>query len=169
MTLSNQKTKQHLIIIVLGSIFSGLVMAGVDQQTIWLQTESHKCIRTNSVIADNPDSRSRGFQHQPSGIDGILFQWPETTKRRFWMKDTHIPLILIRMTDSGVVTDWHVLLPMSLKIYSDSRSGRYAFEVRQDRLPINPHNDPITRVFIPPQTPTQCSQFLVPHTNDDAP
>lgn len=56
------------------------------------------------VVADTPDERRRGLMDR-SGIpeDGMVFVYPDEAPRRFWMKDTRIPLDMIFVADDGTV------------------------------------------------------------------
>lgn len=60
-------------------------------------------------IADDTDSRAQGLMHRESlpRFAGMLFVYPEPRQVGFWMKDTLIPLDMIFLDESGVVTFVH--------------------------------------------------------------
>lgn len=60
-------------------------------------------------LADTPKARSRGLmfrEHMPRG-DGMLFVYERPQRATFWMKNTLIPLDMIFVDRTGVVTHIH--------------------------------------------------------------
>jgi uncharacterized protein len=57
-------------------------------------------------VADEPEEQARGLMGRTELEDGygMLFVWPESEVRNFWMKDTLIPLDLIAIDDGKVVS-----------------------------------------------------------------
>ena len=61
----------------------------------------------NITRADTPETRSRGLsgRSELSFDEGMLFVFPEDGAYGFWMKDMHIPIDIIWMSQDGVVVD----------------------------------------------------------------
>ena len=61
----------------------------------------------NVEIADTPAERSRGLMHRPDMEDGwgMLFIYPNEASRRFWMKNTLIPLDMLFIRADKTVAD----------------------------------------------------------------
>ncbi len=83
-------------------------------------------------IADTTAERSRGLMHRKTMADGwgMLFVYPDEAARSFWMKNTHIPLDMIFISDAGsVVNVVHDAEPHSEALYSSTGPARYVLEV----------------------------------------
>ena len=63
---------------------------------------------------------------------GMLFIYPTPGVRTFWMKDTHIPLSIAFLDDSGLISSIHHMSAMQTdERYRSSLPVRYALEVNQ--------------------------------------
>jgi len=56
-------------------------------------------------IADDDAEREKGLMYRDAMADdhGMLFLFPDARERAFWMKNTHIPLDIIYISQSGSV------------------------------------------------------------------
>lgn len=84
-------------------------------------------------VADQPDERVRGLMFRDSlGADsGMLFVYTDDSERRFWMKDTRIPLSIAYLDASGRVVKIADLQPLNETGVPSGRPARYALEVNQ--------------------------------------
>ena len=88
-------------------------------------------------IADTPEERVLGLMHRaglPEGA-GMLFIYPKSAPRSFWMKNTRIPLSLAYISAAwriGEVIRMNPPLPgEEARTYPSKRPARYALEVNQ--------------------------------------
>lgn len=82
-------------------------------------------------IAADDASRSRGLMGRevlPAGT-GMLFVYPDSAVRAFWMKDTPLPLDIAYLDGSGRVIDIQTMTPFSLEPHRSAAPARYALEV----------------------------------------
>ena len=90
-------------------------------------------------LASTPDQWYRGLMHRKQlGDDaGMLFIYPDSQKRRFWMKDTYIALSVgLFDAERRLVEILHLDPPRSvmqlrLPVTVSQHPARYALEVRQ--------------------------------------
>lgn len=103
-------------------------------------------------IADTEESRARGLMFRQSlpQQHGMLFVFPDDSRRSFWMRDTSIPLSIAFIRRDGVITEIYDMQPYSLEPVNSVAEVRFALEVNQGefrRLGIRPGD----RVQLPPQ------------------
>jgi uncharacterized membrane protein (UPF0127 family) len=88
----------------------------------------------SAYVADNGLKRAKGL----SGISGIekikngygmIFTWPVTDFRSFWMKGTHIPLDIAFMDSTGKILEIKELVPYSLNSVISTAPVMFALEV----------------------------------------
>jgi len=87
-------------------------------------------------IAATPRHRSRGLMYR-SGLPlrhGMLFVFPDTDYRAFWMANTAIPLTLAYIDEDGLIIEFHDLKPFSRASVPSSEPVRYALEVNRGEL-----------------------------------
>ncbi len=84
-------------------------------------------------VADQADERMRGLMYRDSlGADsGMLFVYPDEAERRFWMKDTRIPLSIAYLDSGGRILKIADLKPLDETGVPSVRPARYALEVNQ--------------------------------------
>lgn len=85
-------------------------------------------------LAFTPDTRSCGLSNRYSlgENNGMLFLFPNTDKRTFWMKNTHIPLSIAFMNDAGKIVMIHQMeADQTNTTYHSFQPVRYALEVNQ--------------------------------------
>lgn len=62
-------------------------------------------LRIGVEVADSEDERMRGLMFRPelpSG-QGMLFVWPDESRRQFWMRNTCVPLDMVFIARDGTV------------------------------------------------------------------
>lgn len=89
-----------------------LFLSGCDSEISGSDPESMKTITINSIkidaeIADSPEEMEKGLMYRKSlGSDsGMLFVFPDENYRRFWMKNTLIPLDILFIAGNGTIVD----------------------------------------------------------------
>ena len=85
-------------------------------------------------LATVPSARHCGLSNREElpKNQGMLFVYPVARPLTFWMKDTHIPLSIAFLDESGKIIDIYKMLPnQSHERYSSSRPAKYALEVNQ--------------------------------------
>ena len=65
-------------------------------------------------LASTPEARACGLSNRIKLPEnhGMLFIYPTLGPRTFWMKDTHIPLSLAFLNDSGLILSIRQMAPM---------------------------------------------------------
>ena len=69
--------------------------------------------RLVAEVAVSPDDRARGLAGRDhlAADRGMLFVWPRPGPRRFWMKDTRIPLSVAFLDGQGRILNIHRMSP----------------------------------------------------------
>ena len=83
--------------------------------------------------ADSPLKRSLGLMYRKS-LDqdsGMLFIFPDSNMRSFWMKDTHIPLSIAYIDRKGIIINIEDMKPLEVASVKSSGPCKYALEVNQ--------------------------------------
>ena len=84
-------------------------------------------------VADSPEMRATGLMHRESisPRHGMLFVFESSEVRRFWMKNTLIPLSIAYLDEAGEVVRIADMQPQSIDPVSSLRPARYAIEVNR--------------------------------------
>jgi hypothetical protein len=85
-------------------------------------------------LATTPKARGCGLSNRVKLPEnhGMLFIYPTLGPRTFWMKDTHIPLSIVFLDDSGQILRIQHMMPMQTdERYRSLQPVRYALEVNQ--------------------------------------
>ena len=85
-------------------------------------------------LATTPNARICGLSNRVELPEnhGMLFIYPTPGPRKFWMKDTHIPLSLAFLDDAGQILSIHHMTPMQTdERYRSLRPVRYALEINK--------------------------------------
>jgi uncharacterized membrane protein (UPF0127 family) len=87
-------------------------------------------------IADTPETRQRGLMHREElGPDeGMLFVFPDSQVRSFWMKDTPLPLSIAYISSRGRILEIRHMDPYSEEAVRSRFPARYALEVNRNRF-----------------------------------
>ncbi|MAG27658.1 hypothetical protein CMI47_19175 [Candidatus Pacearchaeota archaeon] len=101
-------------------------------------------VRVNSLplnveVADTDGLRDIGLMNRRSlqRDSGMLFVFPDSDVRAFWMKNTHIPLSIAYLDESGVILNIEKMTPLNGdRIWSKGRA-MYALEVNDGWFDIN--------------------------------
>jgi uncharacterized membrane protein (UPF0127 family) len=91
----------------------------------------------NVELATIPSARHCGLSNR-KGLpknQGMLFVYPSARPLTFWMKDTHIPLSIAFLEDSGEIINIQNMFPNQTdERYTSSRPAKYVLEVNQGWL-----------------------------------
>jgi len=84
-------------------------------------------------LAHTPKSRAKGLMHRQnlSENGGMLFIWPETATRLFWMKNTPVSLDILFFDQTGRLVYLHPsATPYSLQTISSLQPVAYVVEIK---------------------------------------
>lgn len=85
------------------------------------------------LALDNP-TRNRGLMHRTSLAEdvGMLFVFPDSAPRTFWMRNTLVPLDIIFLDDAGRVINVEEAPPMVERPgFHSARAARFVLELRR--------------------------------------
>ena len=85
-------------------------------------------------LAATPQSRRCGLSNRAAlgENQGMLFVYPRSDLRTFWMKDTWIPLSIAFLDESGIIINIEIMYPdQTEKRYHSRLPALYALEVNQ--------------------------------------
>lgn len=84
-------------------------------------------------VADTDIERQRGlmFRRRMDADQGMLFVFPETAPRHFWMRNTYLPLDLAYIDAEGRIVDILPLEPMDETLVPSSAPARWALEMHR--------------------------------------
>lgn len=105
-------------------------------------------------VAATPESRRQGLMNREelTRDRGMLFVFPESDYRSFWMKNTSIPLSLAYIREDGAITGIYELEPFSLESVDSRAEVKYALELNRgtfERLGVGAGD----RVLLPSSLP----------------
>ena len=90
--------------------------------------------RLEAEIVYDPTRREQGmmFRKEMPADGAMLFVFPESAPRSFWMKNTYIPLSIAFLTEDGSIVNIEKMAPLDEVSHHRSMGpGRYALEVHQ--------------------------------------
>ena len=87
----------------------------------------------NAEVADCPQSRNQGLMHrmQLSPDCGMLFAYPDSAPRSFWMENTCIPLSIAFINEAGIILNIENMVPFDRKSVWSDGDAVYALEMAQ--------------------------------------
>ncbi len=103
---------------------------GSKLPTATLDVDGH---RITVELADTEESRKLGLMHRDRlGKDtGMLFVYPDSAVRNFWMKDTRIPLSIAFISRSGEIVRIDDMDPFDTGRVSSLAPVPYALEMNR--------------------------------------
>ncbi|NIZ18531.1 DUF192 domain-containing protein [Entomospira culicis] len=84
-------------------------------------------------LADNPSTRAQGLMYrtQLDPLRGMLFVFPDSERRSFYMKNTFIPLSIAYISADGIIMEIYDMQPHELRSVPSRYAVMYALEVNQ--------------------------------------
>jgi uncharacterized membrane protein (UPF0127 family) len=84
-------------------------------------------------VASTADERAEGLMYREEVPDGtgMLFVFPDSRPRSFWMANTYVALDIAYMDPSFRVVDIIAMEPLVTESYPSSAPAMYGLEVRQ--------------------------------------
>jgi uncharacterized membrane protein (UPF0127 family) len=125
-------SKIVLLIIFVSTTLNGTIDAcPLELPTTAVSINGHRLI---VELAATPQSRRCGLSNRATLDEnhGMLFVYPLSELRTFWMKDTRIPLSIAFLDDAGNIINIEIMSPNQTgKKYYSSKPALYALEVNQ--------------------------------------
>ena len=86
----------------------------------------------HAEVASLPEQRERGLMNRDSVPDGtgMLFVFPTTEERSFWMRDTHVPLDLAFFDETHTIVSIRRMVPLDETLIGSGVPTAFALEVR---------------------------------------
>ncbi len=99
-------------------------------ETIELHVDGHT---VRAELADEPAERAQGLMYRKAlGRDaGMLFAYPETAHRSFWMENTQIPLSIAYIRADGTIAAIKDMTPFDRTSVPSGAPVLYALEMTQ--------------------------------------
>lgn len=88
---------------------------------------------TEIEIADTEETRSIGMMYRDSNPEhhGMIFVFQDVDYRRFWMKNTRIPLDIAYVAEDGTINDIHQMKPYITDGTRSQYKAKYALEMNE--------------------------------------
>lgn len=82
-------------------------------------------------VADDPAEQETGLMYRRSmaADHGMIFVFPWSDVRGFWMKNTLIPLDIVYLDDEAAVLNVEQMIPLDLSAVRSDGRARYAIEL----------------------------------------
>jgi len=105
-----------------------IMTSQVDSGCIDLRVRGFK---VNAELATTTEARNRGLMHRQSmnEDDGMLFVFPDTDYRSFWMENTFIPLSIAYLTEAGKIINIERMHPFNRTSVRSTEPAKYALEM----------------------------------------
>lgn len=91
-------------------------------------------VKARVEIADTYQKRQHGlmFRRSLDKNSGMLFMFPYSRHRSFWMKNTYLPLSIAYINEKGIIIRILQMKPLDTSVTYDSKGpARYALEMNQ--------------------------------------
>jgi uncharacterized membrane protein (UPF0127 family) len=102
---------------------SGLEVTSLEISGVALEVE----------VASTPSSRQQGlmFRESLEQDHGMLFVYPDSAPRSFWMANTKIPLSIAFVTEGGDIVNIAHMTPFSTSATPSTAPAMYAIEMQR--------------------------------------
>ncbi|MGA3984215.1 DUF192 domain-containing protein [Ralstonia nicotianae] len=82
-------------------------------------------------VAVTDPQRHKGLSGRDAAAPGMLFSWPDSAERAFWMRDTRIPLTVAFLDRAGRVFQLADMQPDTTRPHRSEKSATDALELPQ--------------------------------------
>jgi uncharacterized membrane protein (UPF0127 family) len=84
-------------------------------------------------VADEESERSTGLMYRDAMPTdrGMLFIFPDESPRRFWMKNTYIPLDILYLDGQGKIVSIKPMRPLNLDGVDSEKPAKFAIELNR--------------------------------------
>ncbi|GAB4170880.1 MAG: DUF192 domain-containing protein [Wenzhouxiangellaceae bacterium] len=114
-----------------------LLIGACEAKDPWVEVGGK---RYHVEIADTPETRARGlmFRDRLDDDAGMLFIWPNSAPRSFWMRNTRIPLDIVYIAEDGRIVAWSLNTPpcrtRNCPSYPSGKPARFVLEVNAGQM-----------------------------------
>ena len=124
-----------LFSLVLLAVMPGLSVSAEQTEKIEVQIVTDKGMEYSFQLelAHTPKTRAKGLMHRQHLAEngGMLFIWPETATRLFWMKNTPVSLDILFFDQTERLVYLHPsAVPYSLQTISSLQPVKYVVEIK---------------------------------------
>ncbi len=91
----------------------------VDGHNIWAEVANREATRSSGLM----------FRREMAWDDGMLFVFPDSDQRYFWMKNTLIPLSIAFMDNQGMILNILEMPPQTEQTFPSAGPARFALEM----------------------------------------
>lgn len=118
-----------------GEAASG-VQEAAGQERLPSRGEAWVIFETDTVVAEvarTPEEREQGLMYRESleGGRGMLFVFPDSQIRSFWMRNTFVPLDIAYLDENLRIVDIQAMDPETDEAHPSARPAMFALEVPQ--------------------------------------
>lgn len=99
-------------------------------KTIELTAGMH-VIHTELAITASEQTTGMMFRRGMGANDGMLFVYPDSGVRCFWMRNTLVPLTIAFLSGDGTVINFADMAPLDESSHCSEKPAQYALEVPQ--------------------------------------
>lgn len=103
-----------------------------ERADVSIMNSQNVSLKVAAELALTDEQRATGLMNRTSMAenDGMLFVFPDSQRRSFWMKNTLIPLDMIFISETGLIVDINRnAQPGNLTPYTSSSPAKYVLEV----------------------------------------
>jgi len=110
------------------ALASGCAGASANTQTL---NFGDTTLRVEVVATQAERARGLMYRKHLGNNDGMLFVYPDTAPRSFWMKDTTLPLSIAFINKRGKILRIREMTPLDIKPVKSVVPASYAVEVNR--------------------------------------
>ncbi|MBI2144610.1 DUF192 domain-containing protein [Candidatus Woesearchaeota archaeon] len=142
--MAKPTTLFHVAVIIFVIVTAAVVLDKPGAQelqsnyaTVLLYSETGNHVKIKAEISDTNEERAKGMmlRQQLDKGEGMLFFYPDSAVRNFWMKNTLIPLDMIFIAENMTVVKIHHAVPCSSEpctLYNSEQPIKYVLEVNRN-------------------------------------